>query len=31
MSVILNYLAFSGFMFGLITALYLSLKTIKLI
>jgi hypothetical protein len=31
MSVILNYLILSGFMFGVITALYLGLKTIKLI
>lgn len=31
MSVVLNYLILSGFMFGLITALYLGLKTIKLI
>jgi len=31
MSVVLNYLILSGFMFGVITALYLGLKTIKLI
>ena len=31
MSIILNYLILSGFMFGVITALYLGLKTIKLI
>ena len=31
MSTVLNYLILSGFMFGLITALYLGLKTIKLI
>ena len=31
MGVIVNYLILSGFMFGVITALYLGLKTIKLI
>jgi hypothetical protein len=31
MTLILNYLILCGLMFGLITALYLSLKTIKLI
>ena len=31
MSLILNYLILCGFMFGLITALYLGLKTVKLI
>jgi len=31
MNVILNYLILSGFMFGLVSALYLGLKTIKLI
>jgi len=31
MSIVLNYLVLSGFMFGVITALYLGLKTIKLI
>jgi hypothetical protein len=31
MSIVLNYLILSGFMFGVITALYLGLKTIKLI
>jgi len=31
MSVILNYLILTGFMFGVVTALYIGLKTIKLI
>jgi uncharacterized membrane protein YqaE (UPF0057 family) len=31
MNVILNYLILCGFMFGLVTALYVGLKTIKLI
>jgi hypothetical protein len=31
MNVILNYLILSGSTFGLVTALYLGLKTIKLI
>lgn len=31
MNVVLNYLILSGFMFGLVSALYLGLKTIKLI
>jgi hypothetical protein len=31
MNVFLNYLILSGFMFGLVSALYLGLKTIKLI
>ena len=31
MNIVLNYLILSGFMFGVITALYLGLKTIKLI
>jgi len=31
MSIIINYLILSGFTFGLVTALYLALKTIKLI
>ena len=31
MSVVLNYLILCGFMFGVITAIYLALKTIKLI
>jgi hypothetical protein len=31
MSLILNYLILSAFMFGVVTALYVGLKTIKLI
>jgi len=31
MNVILNYFILSGLMFGVVTALYLGLKTIKLI
>nr|AYO28700.1 cytochrome b6/f complex subunit VI [Neotessella volvocina] len=31
MTLILNYLVLAGFTFGLITALYIGLKTIKLI
>jgi hypothetical protein len=31
MTLILNYLILCGLMFGLVTALYLGLKTIKLI
>jgi hypothetical protein len=31
MTVFLNYLILCGLMFGLVTALYLGLKTIKLI
>nr|AYO28116.1 cytochrome b6/f complex subunit VI [Synura petersenii] len=31
MTLILDYLILSGFMFGLVTALYIGLKTIKLI
>jgi hypothetical protein len=31
MNVILNYFVLCGFMFGLVAALYLGLKTIKLI
>lgn len=31
MNVILNYLVLCGFMFGVVTALWVGLKTIKLI
>jgi hypothetical protein len=31
MTVVLNYLILCGLMFGVVTALYLGLKTIKLI
>jgi hypothetical protein len=31
MSVVLNYLILCGLMFGVVTALYVGLKTIKLI
>ena len=31
MNIAINYLILCGLMFGLVTALYLSLKTIKLI
>lgn len=31
MSIVINYLILCGFMFGVVTALYLGLKTIKLI
>ena len=31
MTVVLNYLILCGFMFGVVTALYIGLKTIKLI
>ena len=31
MSVVLNYLILSGLMFGLVSGLYIGLKTIKLI
>ncbi len=31
MNIAINYLILSGLMFGLVTALYLGLKTIKLI
>jgi len=31
MNVIINYVILTGFSFGLVTALYLGLKTIKLI
>lgn len=31
MNLLLNYLILSGFMFGVVSALYVGLKTIKLI
>ena len=31
MTVVLNYLILCGFMFGVVSALYIGLKTIKLI
>jgi hypothetical protein len=31
MSIVINYLILCGFMFGVVTALYLGFKTIKLI
>ena len=31
MAIIINYLILCGFMFGVVTALYLGFKTIKLI